>query len=96
MRSTNKVLQFISRRFESDCNWKTGNCYYFAVILKTRFPEGKIFYDVISGHFLFQYRNQFYDWSGLYHSNDTYLVSWEEFDQYDHLQKARIIRDCIM
>ena len=91
-----EVLEFINRRFKSDCSWMTGNCYFFAVILKSRFPEGKIYYDVIAGHFVFQYQNKFYDWTGLYHSNDAILVSWDEFDQYDSLRKEIIIRDCIM
>lgn len=92
----NKVLEFINRRFLKDCNWVTGNCYYFSVILKDRFPEGKIFYDVIYGHFIFQYENQFYDWTGICNLIDRKLVPWDEFEKYDHLQKERIIAYCIM
>jgi hypothetical protein len=92
----NEVLDFISRRFKNDCNWMTGNCYFFAVILKSRFSEGSIYYDVIVGHFVFKYQNKFYDWTGLYHFDDSNLVSWDEFDKYDSLQKEVIIRDCIM
>ena len=92
----NDVLEFINRRFKNDCNWVDGNCYFFTVILKARFQDGEIFYDVINGHFVFQYQNKFYDWTGLYHPNDTVLVSWDEFDQYDVLRKEIIIRDCIM
>lgn len=90
------VLEFIQRRFKDDCHWIDGNCYFFAVILKSRFPEGKIFYDVIYGHFVFQYQNQFYDWTGLYKIKDGHLVSWDEFDEYDSLQKQVIIKYCIM
>ena len=36
------VLKFIKRRFPVDCNWLSGNCYYFAQILMARFPEAKI------------------------------------------------------
>ena len=92
----NEVLEFINRRFIYECNWMGGNCYFFAVILKSRFPEGKIYYDVIAGHFVFQYQNKFYDWLGLYLLDDAKLVLWDEFDQYDSLQKEIIIRDCIM
>ena len=91
-----EVLEFINRRFKNDCNWMSGNCYFFAVILKNRFPEGKILYDVIYGHFVFQYQNQFYDWTGVYKLTDGFLVYWDEFDKYDSLQKKIIIRDCIM
>ncbi len=90
-----EVLEFIQRRFKDDCKWTTGNCYYFAIILKDRFPEGKIFYDVIYGHYVFQYKNEYYDWTGIINPLG-YLVEWDKFDEYDSLLKKRIIRDCIM
>jgi hypothetical protein len=89
------VIEFINRRFKNDCNWLNGNCYYFSIILKDRFPEGKIFYDVINGHFIFLYNGRYYDWTG-YIKPDGYLVEWEQFDKYDSLQKKVIIRDCLM
>ena len=95
-----KVLEFIQKRFRKDCDWINGNCYYFAVILKDRFPEGTIYYDVIHGHFVFEYEinNEkcLYDWVGIYDCTDGYLVEWDKFDESDVLQKDRIIRDCIM
>lgn len=90
-----EVLKFIQKRFKKDCNWTTGNCYYFSTILKNRFPDGRIFYDVIYGHFVFQYGNQYYDWNGIV-LFVGYLVEWDKFDEYDFLLKQRIIRDCIM
>lgn len=90
----NEVLEFIKRRFPHECNWSSGNCYYFAIILKDRFPEGTIYYDVINGHFVFEYLNKYYDWAGEINP-DGHLVDWENFDKYDKLQKSRIIRDCI-
>ena len=42
-----EVLEFIRRRFLQDCHWRDGNCYYFALILKDRFPESRIVYDAI-------------------------------------------------
>ena len=91
----NDVLEFIQRRFKVDCNWLDGNCYYFAIILKDRFPEGKIFYDVIHGHFIFKYQDELYDWSGI-HRPEGLLVDWDNFDEYDSLLKKRIIRDCVL
>lgn len=91
----NEVLEFIQRRFKDDCCWMSGNCYYFAIILKDRFSKGKIFYDVIDGHFLFEYQNILYDWNGVVNSVG-YLVEWDKFDNYDKLQKKVIVRDCIM
>lgn len=90
-----KVLEFIRRRFKDDCKWTDGNCYYFAVILKDRFPEGHIYYDVINGHFMFWFEGKFYDWNGIVESTG-YTVNWELFDMYDSLLKERIIRDCIL
>ena len=90
-----KVLEFIKRRFPYDYNWINGNCYYFAIILKSRFPEGSIYYDVIDGHFIFKLDDNYYDWTGKIEPGKC-LVEWEYFDYYDSLQKKIIIRDCIM
>jgi len=89
-----EVLEFINRRFPIDCNWNYENCYYFALILKDRFPGGAIYYDVINGHFSYSYNDNHYDHTGII-KPDGYLVSWDEFDNYDSIQKQRIIRDCL-
>lgn len=91
----NEVLEFIQRRFKDDCKWLDGNCYYFAVILKDRFPKGKIYYDVIYGHFIFEYQNKYYDWSGIV-KQFGYLVEWGKFDEYDSTQKERVVKGCIL
>ena len=90
-----ELLEFIQRRFQKNSDWLTGNCYYFAVILKNRFPEGKIYYDVTTGHFLFQYEDKYYDWTGMVNLYGE-LIEWDKFEEYDSLQKERIIRDCIL
>ena len=91
-----EVLDFINRRFRTDCDWLTGNCYYFAVILLARFPQGSIYYDVIDGHFVFGYQGVYYDWTGITDYAKDNLVEWNKFDEYDILRKERIIRDCIL
>ena len=90
-----EIQEFIQRRFQSDCDWISGNCYYFSLILKDRFPDGIIYYDVIDGHFVFKYHESYYDWSGEIHPEGC-LVEWDKFDEYDSSQKQVIIRDCIM
>lgn len=89
----NMVLEFINKRFPTNCNWTTGNCYYFALILADRF-NGDIYYDVINGHFITKIQDNFYDWSGIVDANNC-LIEWNKMDQYDSLVKQRIIRDCI-
>jgi len=89
-----EVLEFIHRRFPWELIWDYENCYYFALILKDRFPGGEIFYDVINGHFSYKYKGKHYDHTGVINP-DGYLVNWEKFDDYDSIQKKRIIRDCI-
>ena len=91
-----KILDFIHRRFPSDCKWLEGNCYYFAQILKTRFPDGEIYYDVIWGHFLFKMNEKYYDWSGI----STMVkkpIRWATFEQeYDKAQYKQIVKGCIL
>lgn len=94
--SKNKVLEFIKRRFATDSRWLEGNCYYFAQILKLRFPEGEIYYDVIWGHFLFKLEDTFYDWSG----ESTMVmrpIKWDTFEKdYDRAQYHQIIKACVL
>ena len=91
----NEVLEFIKRRFPIDCNWCCQNCYYFSLILKDRFPEGVIYYDVIYCHFIFKYKTHYYDWTGEIEPKG-YLVEWDKFDEFDKSQKRVIIRDIIL
>lgn len=91
------VEKFIKRRFSQDCNWTTGNCYFFAKILQARFPEGRIWYEVFYGHFVYEIQGQFYDWTGKIESTiGKQYIPWDELDEYDPYVKDRIIRDCIM
>jgi hypothetical protein len=92
-----EVLEFINRRFKKDCNWLNGNCYYFALILNDRFPSGKIVYDLIYGHFFFEYNDKCYDYSGERAlPRGVHSIYWDEMDRYDKLRKERIVRDCVM
>lgn len=88
-----EVLEFIKRRFPTDNHWMDGNCFYFATILEKRF-QGRILYDVISGHIVTEIDGVKYDWNGVVTEKSEY-VRWDTFDLYDSVQRARIIRDCI-
>lgn len=88
------VEEFIKKRFNIDCNWLDGNCYYFSIILKARFPQAIILYDIINGHFVVDIDNEYYDWTGKIDKTGIF-IKWENFDNYDPIRKKRIIRDCI-
>ena len=90
-----EVKAFIKRRFPDDCSWTTGNCYYFAIILKARF-SGAIFYDVVDGHFVVRIDSSFYDHTGLAPVSKDNLVEWDKFEEYDKERYWAIVRDCIM
>jgi len=91
----NEVLEFIHKRFPNDCFWLNGNCYYFALILKTRFA-GTIYYDVIDGHFVTMIGANKYDWSGVVDESGNHrYVRWDDFGKYDSIQRERIISGCI-
>lgn len=89
-----QILDFISRRFSQNCHWLDGNCYYFAVILKNRFPSGTIYYDVVCGHFIFGINGRFYDWSGEIKPQGKF-VEWDKLGEYDELVKNRVVKGCI-
>lgn len=93
------MIADIVRNFTSrfgDGGWTTGNCYWFAVILKERF-SGEIYYDTIAGHFCTKVGESFFDFHGEYHPEDLEAtVKWSEFENYDSSQYKRVIRDCIL
>jgi len=93
MNIVKEVEEFIERRFPIDCNWLNGNCYYFAVILKERFPGGRIMYDPIDGHFLYEIEDEFFDWNGLAIDVSERVFDFESMD--DEKYKNHLIRDCI-
>lgn len=92
-----EVLEFIHKRFpDNNGNWLRGNCFYFSLILAFRFPKGTIWYEPILGHFLFNYKNTFYDWTGVYLGDISKAAPFEEISITDSSYFKRIVRDCIL
>ncbi len=90
-----KILEFIKRRFpENNGNWNEGNCFWFALILKTRFDKGEIWYEPIRGHFIFKFGVYFYDWTGIYKEDTSKAFKFER--ENDELLYDRLIRNCVL
>lgn len=97
------ILQFIDKFKEYEKNnvlvktFTEGFCYYFALILKERFPQGRIMYHSVINHFVFELNNKLYDITGNYteKANNQQLFPWEEYQKIEPLESQRIIRDCI-
>ena len=95
MINKNEVEEFINRRFTVDCNWTTGNCYWFAKILADRFWL-KIYYLPIEGHFVAGDGQLFFDFNGEYIVKDEPILNFDELETFDKLQYDRLVRDCIV
>lgn len=102
MHSNKEILNFISRfksfnEKELEEVFLYGNCYFFAIILKNRFPEMNIVYDAVDNHFMCLYDSKIYDIRGditeITVIND--LFSWDDYENIDSLEYKRIVRDCI-
>ena len=92
-----KVLFFINdfKKFEdNDVLLKTfsyGYCYYFALILKSRF-NGNILYDMEEGHFVIKISQYIYDING----DVTYKYNNKELLKEDQWSKdEEIVYGCI-
>lgn len=91
------VIEFINRRWShsnQDYKWTDGNCYWFALILVTRFPYLQIYYDTVVGHFVAGDGIAFYDINGRYDSAN--LKAFNEIKSEDESHYKRLIRDCIL
>ena len=90
------IIDFITRRFgDTDANWFDGNCYYFSVILCDRFPELKIYYEPVIGHFVAGDGKVFYDAAGVYYTEYRPIL-FSEIQKNDPIWAKRIKRDCII
>lgn len=90
-----RILEFINRRFAADCDWTNGNCYWFAIILKTRFPELNIYYLSKKGHFIVGYLGNYFDWTGKVEL-DEFPILFSEIEHFDPLWYEHLVRDCFL
>lgn len=90
------ILSFIKRRWAgTDAKWLTGNCYWFAYILSSRFKKLKIYYLPIQGHFVCgdPNTNVFFDITGQV-TPDEQPVALETIKTTDKKWYNRLMRDC--
>lgn len=89
----NKIEEFISL-FGKDERYMNGLCYWFAYILKGRFPNGDIWYDPIEVHFYYVLDNVAYDVMGKT-ALPNKSIKWDEYQTYDTLDYQRVVKYCI-
>ena len=89
-----KIKEFIGRRFPIDCDWTTGNCYWFALILSEQFGLD-IYYLPIPGHFVAGNGSEFFDYHGKYEIGDEPIILLGELKRLDPLQAKRLEDNCM-
>lgn len=89
-----KILNFI-KLFGEDDRFINGLCYWFAYILKGRFPEGEIWCDPIMNHFYFVYDDCAYDVNGV-ECLPASAIKWSDYEDYDKLDYQRVVKYCIL
>lgn len=75
-----------------------GNCFHFATILKSLYPDGEIAYDQIDGHFIFEYLHNYYDITGQLSPIKVTRQSYRtlhEIGETDALLYRILERDCM-
>lgn len=91
------IESFISRFHGTEDVFLNGCCFWFAKILSIRFPGGRIVYDSLKGHFLYEYDGTFWDAAGEVPREDPAgLISWDGYKEIDPVHYGRIFRQCIL
>lgn len=97
-----KIKDFINSfkkgyEVEYEKSFTNGNCYFFSLILNHLYPEGRIYYDVVKGHFIYDFQDEIYDITGRLNKNKfNNLVAWDTFSMnYDPMVYRNILRDCV-
>lgn len=90
----NRIEKFISL-FENDEKYMNGLCYWFAYILKGRFPDGEIWYDSVFNHFYFVLDDIAYDVRGKV-DLPINAMKWCDYEKHDSVHYQRIVKYCIL
>ena len=93
--SDEDVLNFIKRRWSVDAKWQDGNCLWFAVILKSRFPMAEICYLGVVGHFIVRIGDSYFDWTGRVEPEER-VWTLDEIHELDSSWYSRLMRDCFL
>ena len=93
-----RVLAFIGKfSLGRDC-FLYGCCYWFAVILLTRFRdfdgETVLMYNMVENHFAAKIDGVLYDASGAISEKDFFPFSY--LKEIDSLLYSRIVKDCVL
>lgn len=94
----NEILKFIEKfkfKYKEELVevFTTGNCYYFAIILKERF-NGEIYYMPIINHFICKIENKYYDITGEVNPSE-HPYKWSEYKLEDKKHTNSITKYCI-
>lgn len=73
----------------------SGNCYHFAVILKDAYPEGRIAYSQILGHFFLEINGRHYDIAGEIEKPITDVTYFDTLYYTDDALYGRLLMDCV-
>lgn len=95
------ILKFIKGFTQFDSSgevvktFTNGYCYYFALILHTRFPDSSIVYYAVGNHFACKIKDRVFDITGDLTYKNLFFEDWEDFKKHDSLGSSRIIKCCI-
>lgn len=99
-----EVLSFIDRFTKLSKNhdvidvFTSGCCYWFAEILRKRFPGSMIYYDPVMNHFVTAVNtdesNVMFDITGVADESEHYIL-WSFYQEDEPLDAERVRKYCI-
>lgn len=97
MTDREEILYFIGHFRKAAETFTTGCCYWFAYILKGRFPEAELIYLPVTGHFASRIGGRLYDATGDVTEvfADEMQIPWDGMDAFDSNVRKSVERDVI-